>query len=77
MDQAYSERLGIYKRIDLRIGARFNHRKKRISHHIYVEVLNISNFKNDLQVKYNVSAGVIERAKQFGILPNIYYQIRF
>lgn len=77
MDQAYSERLGIYKRIDARVGARFNHRKKRISHHIYVEVLNAANFKNDLQVKYNVSKGELERAKQFGILPNIYYQIRF
>lgn len=77
MDQAYSERLGMYKRIDLRIGARFNHRKKRISHHIYIEVLNLTNFKNDLQIKYNTSTGMIERAKQFGILPNLYYQLRF
>jgi hypothetical protein len=77
MDQAYSERLGMYKRIDLRIGARFNHRKKRISHHIYVEILNVANFKNDLQINYNSQEGIIERAKQFGFLPNIFYQIRF
>ncbi len=77
MDQAYSERLGIYKRLDLRLGARFNHRKKRISHHVYIEILNVANFKNDLQVKYNPSTEMIERAKQFGFLPNLYYQLRF
>jgi hypothetical protein len=77
MDQAYSERLGMYKRIDLRIGARFNHRKKRISHHIYIEILNVTNFRNDLQVIYNPQRETIERTKQFGIFPNVYYQIRF
>lgn len=76
-ERAYEERLGFYKRIDLRLGARFNHRKKRISHHVYIEILNVANLKNDLQVKYNVSTGQIERAKQFGFLPNLYYQIRF
>ncbi len=77
VDQAYSERMGMYKRIDLRIGARFNHRKKRISHHIYIEILNVTNFRNDLQVVYNPQSETIERLKQFGIFPNIYYQIRF
>ncbi|BDS09377.1 TonB-dependent receptor [Aureispira anguillae] len=76
-EQAYTERLGVYRRIDIRLGARFNHRKKRISHHVYIEVLNVTNFKNDLQVKYNVNTEQIERAKQFGFLPNVFYQIRF
>lgn len=76
-DQAYTKRLGMYKRIDVRVGARFNHRRKRISHHIYVEVLNVAAFKNDLQVKYNVQTEELERAKQFGLLPNIFYQVQF
>jgi len=77
MDEAYSEQLGMYKRFDLRVGARFNHRKKRISHHIYIEIVNVANLKNDLQVKYNPLTGGFGRAKQFGFVPNIYYQIRF
>jgi len=77
MDKAYSERLGVYKRLDVRIGARFNSRKKRISHHIYIEALNTAFFKNDLEVKYNANTGEIIRAKQFGFIPNLFYQIRF
>lgn len=76
-DRAYSERLGLYKRIDLRIGARFNQRKKRISHHIYIEAMNVANFNNDLAIKYDANTGELVRAKQFGFLPNLFYQIRF
>ena len=77
MDQAFSERVEFYKRLDFRIGVRLNHRKKRISHHIYVEVINIANFKNEFLVRYNPRSQSIVRTKQFGILPNLYYQIRF
>ena len=76
-DLAYSERLGMYKRIDVRIGARFNQRKRRVSHHIYIEALNAAAFKNDLEVRYNPNTGQIVRAKQFGFIPNLFYQVRF
>ena len=77
LDEAYSQRVGIYKRIDVRLGVRLNHRKKRISHHIYVEVINVANFKNDLDVRFSPVNQQIVRAKQFGFLPNLFYQIRF
>lgn len=74
---AYNQRLGIYKRIDLRLGIRINHRKKRISHHIYVEVINLANFKNDLTEVYDPINEEVIRTKQFGFVPNLFYQIRF
>lgn len=76
-NRAYSERLGIYKRIDIRIGARFNQRKRRVSHHIYIEAINVAAFKNDLEVRYNPKTEQIVRAKQFGFIPNLFYQVRF
>lgn len=76
-DQAFSERLGMYKRLDLRLGMRFNHPTRRSSHHVYIEVLNIANFRNDLTVAYRVKEGRTVRAKQFGLFPNFLYQIRF
>lgn len=76
-DQAYSKRLGVYKRIDVRIGARFNHRKKRISHHIYVVIQNVAQFRNDFEVKYNPVNQQIVTTKQFGFVPNLFYQIHF
>jgi hypothetical protein len=76
-DQAYSKQLGIYKRIDVRIGARFNHRRKRISHHIYVVVQNAAMFRNDFEVKYNPNTEKVVTTQQFGLIPNLFYQIHF
>jgi hypothetical protein len=76
-DQAYSERLGLYKRIDVRIGARFNHPRKRISHHIYVVVQNVAMFRNDFDVRYNPRTEEIVKTQQFGLIPNLFYQIFF
>lgn len=75
--RSYSERLGIYKRIDLRVGARFNHRKKRISHHIYINALNCFNFVNEVQVKYNPNTQELVRVEILGFFPNLFYQVLF
>lgn len=77
VDQAYSERLGMYKRLDVRLGIRINQRKKRISHHIYIEGNNVANFQNDLAVHYNPETQELVRARQFGFIPNLFYQIKF
>lgn len=76
-DMAYSERLDLYKRIDVRIGARFNHPRKRLSHHIYVVVQNATMFRNDFDVKYNATTEEIIKTQQFGLIPNLFYQIFF
>ncbi len=77
VNNAYSQRLKPYNRIDVRLGMRFNHRKKKISHHLYIEMMNVANFRNDLQIVYNVDSEKIIRSKQFGFVPNLFYQIKF
>jgi hypothetical protein len=76
-DKAYSERLNLYKRLDIRIGARFNSRKTKLSHHIYIEAMNFTFFSNDLALKFDANTGETVTAKQFGFFPNLFYQIRF
>ncbi len=77
MERAFYERTGVYNRLDLRVGVRLNHRKKRISHHLYVEVINLPQFRNQAGEAYLADQQRIVRTKQFGLFPNIMYQIRF
>lgn len=74
---AFSKRLGIYNRIDVRLGLRFNHKNKNISHHLYLEVINIANTQNDLAVQYSPESRMTATTKQFGLIPVLFYQIRF
>lgn len=76
-DQAFSRRFNWYNRLDVRLGMRFNHPTRRISHHIYLEVLNIAGARNDLARVYLAKQDRIITAKQFGFFPNFLYQIRF
>jgi hypothetical protein len=74
---AYSQRLGAYNRIDVRLGLRFNNLKGTISHHIYLEALNVARFKNDLQVVFDPESNTVQKGLQFGLIPIIFYQIQF
>ena len=76
-DQAYSERLGIYKRLDIRIGARFNHRRKHVSHHVYIVVQNVAMFQNDFSARYDPVTQEVVRTQLFGLIPNLFYQVHF
>jgi len=74
---AFSQRLGNYNRVDIRLGLRLNHRYNNISHHFYIEILNATNTRNDLAMRYSPQREVIIKTKQFGLIPFIFYQIRF
>ena len=77
MEAAYTNRVGDYKRIDMRVGLRLNDRKKHISHHLYFEALNLFQFKNEAAEIYLVEEERVVRTYQFGFFPNLLYQIRF
>ncbi|MBL4650921.1 MAG: hypothetical protein JKY03_14410 [Aureispira sp.] len=55
----------------------FNHPRKRISHHIYVVVQNVAMFRNDFDVRYNPNTEEVVRTQQFGLIPNLFYQVFF
>lgn len=76
-NNAFSERLGVYNRIDARVGLRFNHKNKNISHHFYLEILNVTNTTNDLAVQYSPESRTTATTQQFGLIPVLFYQIRF
>ena len=76
-DDAYSERFDFYKVIDVRVGARFNHPRKRISHHFYVVLQNVADFKNDFLVRYDPRSETVVTTKQFAFIPNLVYQVFF
>lgn len=86
-ENAYSERVRPYSRLDFKFGARFNQRKKRISHYFYLDVINVPMFNNELKKQYNVAYDPlfpptgnnipVLTSAQFGLLPNIFYQISF
>lgn len=76
-DQAFTERLGWYNRLDVRLGMRFNNSKKRVSHHVYIEMLNVTQARNDLANVYVPDLERVVSAKQFGLFPNFLYQVRF
>lgn len=77
MERAFSDRGGAYNRLDFRTGIRLNHHKKQISHHIYLEILNLLNFENEAGQSYYPEQERIAKARQFGIVPNMTYRIRF
>ncbi|CAA6818510.1 MAG: TonB-dependent receptor [uncultured Aureispira sp.] len=77
VDKPYSERFDLYKVIDVRVGARFNHPRKRISHHFYVVLQNVADFENAYVFKYDAANEKIVTAQQFPFLPNLVYQLFF
>ncbi|MCH2046244.1 MAG: TonB-dependent receptor, partial [Saprospiraceae bacterium] len=76
-ERAFQERLTPYTRIDAKIGVRFNHRHKRLSHYIYLDAINVGMFKNELQRIYNSDLQAVVSGNQFGLVPNLFYQLQF
>lgn len=81
-DLAYSQRVKPYSRIDFKFGARFNHRKKRISHYFYVDLINVGMFDNELKKQFNPNwqqpdNPIILTSSQFGLVPNLFYRLNF
>lgn len=74
---AYAARNESYTRIDVKVGARFNPRKKKISHYFFIDFINVGLFRNARQVRYDVDQQKIVQGEQFGLIPNLFYRIQF
>jgi hypothetical protein len=74
-EQANSLRLRDYWRLDFKTGLRFN--RRRMSHLIALDVVNAANRNNASQLRYNNNVGRVVELSQFGIVPNLIYQIQF
>lgn len=74
---SYSARNNAYTRIDVKVGARFNAKRKKISHYFFIDFINVGLFKNTRQVQYDVDQQKIVQREQFGLIPNVFYRIQF
>jgi hypothetical protein len=70
-----SERLAPYTRVDVKIGARLN--GKKVSHHFFVDLVNVANLYNARNIYYDTSQEAILTGQQFGFIPNVFYRIQF
>lgn len=76
-NNAYSLQNKDYWRLDLKIGGYFNNRKKRISHRIFVDLVNIANQQNTFLHQYNSVTKSVVEIKQMGIFPDLTYRLTF
>jgi CarboxypepD_reg-like domain/TonB-dependent Receptor Plug Domain len=73
----YSEQYDAYFRLDLKLGVKFNSKKKRISHSFYVDFQNVTGNKNVFTKEYNRLTGVVNQKDQIGFQPDFGYRLNF
>jgi CarboxypepD_reg-like domain/TonB-dependent Receptor Plug Domain len=73
----YSEQYDAYFRFDLKLGVKFNSKKKKISHSFYVDFQNVTGNKNVFTKDYNRLTGVVNQKDQIGFQPDFGYRLSF
>ena len=74
-NEAFSQRLKTYSRIDVKLSYKMN--RKKTSHSLFFTVENILNRQNVLRQSYNADTKSIQTEYQFGIFPYGGYRIEF
>ena len=74
-DQAYSEQLPGYFRVDVKLGYKIN--RIRLTHELALDVQNITNRQNVFQRAYNSRTNQLGTAYQQGLLPIPFYRVTF
>jgi len=76
-DIAFSERYAPYFRWDTKVGLKLNSKKRKLSHHFFFDVQNVTNRKNIFARRYNRQTNQVNTAYQLGFLPDFMYRIQF
>lgn len=74
-DNAFTEKLSPYLRLDLKIGVRTN--RKGWSQYFAMDFQNLTNHQNVFIKRYNASAGRIGTVYQIGFFPDILWRVQF
>jgi hypothetical protein len=74
-DQAYTKRLKDYFKTDIKLSLRWN--RKKTTHYIVYEMMNLFNNKNVSKRIYNPRTNGISTMYQMGRFPNFIYKIEF
>ncbi len=75
-NKAFSLQYDSYFRLDLRMGFKFNSKKKQ-SHLLYLELQNVTNNKNIFINRYNRLTNQVNRIDQIGFFPDFGYKFQF
>ena len=76
-DKAFSLQYESYFRFDARMGFKFNNKKKKQSHLLYLELQNVTNNKNIFINQYNRITNQVNRIDQIGFFPDFGYKFQF
>lgn len=76
-DLAFSERYDPYFRTDFRVGFRANSKEYNITQEWFIDLLNVGNYQNIFQKKYNTATQEINDVYQLGLFVDILYRIQF
>jgi hypothetical protein len=74
-DQAFSDQLGDYLRLDFKIGTRMN--RKGYSQQFFLDFQNLTNNPNVFAKRYNRLTNSVDTLNQIGFFPDILWRIQF
>lgn len=76
-DKAFSQQYDAYFRMDLKFGMKLNSSRKKMSHHFYIDLQNVTNNKNVFVRQYNRLTNNIDQKDQLGFFPDFGYKLQF
>ncbi len=74
-ENAFSEQLDDYFRLDFKIGYRMN--GQRVTQEFFVDIQNITNRQNPLNISYNRTTQQLRTNYQLGLFPVVQYRVTF
>lgn len=75
--RAFSKQQDPYFRWDLRLGVKLNSKKKRLSHHFFIDFQNLTNRDNIFLERYNRLTNSVNTVYQAELTPDFMYRIEF
>jgi len=76
-NEAYSEQYDPYLRIDVKFGFKINSSKRKLSHHFFFDIQNVTNNENIFANRYNRLTNQVNRVNQLGFFPDFMYRLQF
>ena len=76
-EEAFSERYDPYFRWDVKFGLKLNSKKRKLSHHFFFDIQNVTNRENVFAQQYNRQTNEVNTSYQLGFFPDFMYRIQF
>ena len=74
---AFSQQYDDYLRWDVKLGFKFNSKKRRLSHQLYFDFQNVTNRENVFTRRFNRLTNNVDQVNQVGFFPDFLYRIQF